>query len=89
MASTTPPVVPTDSRKIVIKGLEKAQIAEQIDQAGIRDSHLETPTISMIMHEEEPLSELWSRIESCLAIILLSKDSTDTKQILDFVSLIF
>jgi len=67
MASTTLPVIPTDSRKIVIKGLEKAQHAEQIDQAGDRDNHLETPTFSMIMHAEEPLSELWSRIESCEA----------------------
>ena len=88
MASTTPPVVPTDSRKIVIKGLEKAQDTEHTDQAGDGDGYLETPTFSMIMHEEEPLSELWNRIEGCKATFLAIEHCVDIKQIRASISLL-
>ena len=64
MASTAPSVIPTDSRKVVIKGLEKVQHAEKTDQRGSKDEDLELPTFSMTMQEEEPLCELWDRIES-------------------------
>ena len=89
MACTTPPVVPTDSRKIVIKGLEKVQHTEHIDQAGDGDEHLETPTFFMIMHEEEPLSELWNRIEGCKATSLAFEHRIDMKQIRASISLLF
>lgn len=79
MASTTPSVIPTDSRKIVIKGLEKVQYAEKIDQRGNEDEYLELPTFSMTMHEEEPLCELWNRIESWRATFLRSKHSINTE----------
>ena len=89
MASTTTSVVPTDSRKIVIRGLEKVQDAEKTEQRVSEDELLELPTLSMTMHEEEPLCELWNRIESCTCTFLISKHYINTQQLSASVGLRF
>ncbi|KAI4919452.1 hypothetical protein J4E90_001586 [Alternaria incomplexa] len=65
MSSTTLPVVPIDSRKVVIEGLEKIQDAKQINSTGTSDGEKTSSTFSTIMHGDQPLSELWTRIADC------------------------
>ena len=65
MSSTTPPVLPTHSRRVVIEGLEKSQDADQVDRQVDSDEHPNFSTCSMIMDEDELFSELWKRIEGC------------------------
>ncbi|KAI4932414.1 hypothetical protein J4E85_002812 [Alternaria conjuncta] len=65
MSFAAPPVVPIDSRRILIEGLQKIQDAKQINSKGTSDGQNNSSKFSTVMHEDEPLSELWTRIADC------------------------
>jgi hypothetical protein len=76
MSSLTPPAVPTASRRVVIEGLEKAENANHVTV----DEKSSTSTLSITMHEDEPLSDVWNRIKGCPSSVLTCKHYIDTKQ---------
>jgi len=72
MGSTTTPDVPLGSRLISINGLRKSWESDY-DYFDFKDkSH--RPTVHMVMNEDEPLSNIWQKIEGYWPEHLLVKD---------------
>ena len=69
MGSQTPPtVVPSDSRRIVIADLKRLCHINPFDSKEHVDAQSHSTTLSIVMHEDEPFSKLWVRIEGCRAM---------------------
>lgn len=59
MSSIAPPVVHANSRTIEIEALENVQIAARRNV----EHQSQTPTFSIVMHEDELVSDLLKRIK--------------------------
>ncbi|CAI9632777.1 unnamed protein product [Alternaria burnsii] len=61
--STLTQVVPIGCRKVVIEGLGSLQHLDQVSEGETKAERPASPSFSMIIHDDEPISELWNRIE--------------------------
>jgi hypothetical protein len=81
MDSPTPPTVPSESRRIVIEGLERPDNVDGVGSQENTDGKSSSSTFSMIMHEDDLLSELWNRVEGYRYVFLAFISVINTKQI--------
>jgi hypothetical protein len=70
MDSPTPPTVRSESRRIVIEGLERPDNVDGVGSQENTDGKSSSSTFSMIMHEDDLLSELWNRVEGYRYVFL-------------------
>jgi hypothetical protein len=85
--STSTRVVPIGSRRIVIEGLEKLQDTSQVNPKETLAENVNSSPFSIIMHDDEPMSELWNRIEGFQSIFRIIGYFIDVKQTAVFKSL--
>ena len=72
MGSTTTPDVPLGSRLININGLRKSWEPPYGYREDMDNPH--KPTIHMVMNDDEPLSNIWQKIEGYWPDCLLLKN---------------
>jgi hypothetical protein len=81
MDSPAPPTVPSESRRIVIEGLERPDNVDGVGSQENTDGKSSPSTFSMIMHEDDLLSGLWNRVEGYRHVFLAFISAINTKQI--------